>query len=255
MSSKRSIGVVLAAGLGLVVGLFFLWWFQYDTQDRQVADVSEGVDGTTPASSSSPLPRKAAHQARPKLTPTPASPTFPSSPAATASVRFERAQHEWQGMIPESNEVWLCPENAVGCGMARACVEGLCTPCVADDECLGAELCVLGVCMREELVGCRSAADCRADQVCMLSGFTALDARSNRDLKSQCVRDHWREDAENDVAAQRERRIKDQADLAYQNSTTKRGLPAAYRVTPSGELAAKSLRSVLSPESTAQPPP
>src|SRR5690606_14448745 len=104
------------------------------------------------------------------------------------------------GMLQEPGEVWPCPEHAIGCGMARACVDDLCTPCIADGECLASELCVLGVCLVQELVGCQSSADCLQGEVCMMSGFTPLDDRNNRDLKSKCVRDHWNEDLEDRVA-------------------------------------------------------
>lgn len=79
----------------------------------------------------------------------------------------------------------------------------------------------------------------------MMSGFTPVDARNNRDLKSKCVRDAWNEDSADDPVAQQERRDQEKADLAHQNSTTRPGSPGAYRIRPSGEHAVESLRKVL----------
>ena len=72
------------------------------------------------------------------------------------------------------------------CGMALACVEGICSPCTDDAQCLAGELCVLDHCLVEELVGCRSYRDCGEDQLCILSGYTGGTPRANEDMRAYC---------------------------------------------------------------------
>lgn len=72
--------------------------------------------------------------------------------------------------------------------MARACVDGQCIPCRKDDECLLREVCVLDHCIRKELMGCRSRADCRGeDSLCVLSGYTSMDLRGNAEMTASCL--------------------------------------------------------------------
>jgi hypothetical protein len=206
----------MAAGLGAAVGLVLLLIDvamrpEVGTRKSTVSaqETSHHIDVDDPAVRS-PRPSASTFRAR--------KPATAELPSATAPVRFERAADEWQGMLPEPGEVWPCPENASVCGMGRACVDRRCTPCVEDQECLGNELCVLGVCVLTDLAGCRSKEDCADAEVCMMSGFTPLDGRNNSDLQSKCVLDDWdedRDDTDNDVAQHAE----NEADLIQQNSS------------------------------------
>ncbi len=89
-------------------------------------------------------------------------------------------------MLQEEGDVWPCAEGA--CSMARACVDDVCVPCAAHAECLEAELCVLGACVLTDQADCQSRADCsEEDAFCILSGFTAMDPRGNRDMHATCL--------------------------------------------------------------------
>jgi hypothetical protein len=79
--------------------------------------------------------------------------------------------------------------DAVGCdgfcGMALACVKGVCGACNSDADCLRDEVCVLDHCLRSSGVSCRSYEDCGPQSLCVLSGMSA-DARGNSEMRSYC---------------------------------------------------------------------
>ena len=74
------------------------------------------------------------------------------------------------------------------CGLARACRNGSCGPCLEDGDCNTGENCgALDHCVRAELTECRSTSHCRDEETCVLSGYTPGGARGNEDLRSYCL--------------------------------------------------------------------
>lgn len=110
----------------------------------------------------------------------------PASPPLPAPVRGRLAL-EWQGMQVNPSMQASCG-TADGCGLAMACHGDRCGPCAADSECASGEICVLDHCLRHELAGCRSAADCGREERCLLSGYSS-DSRGNADLRATCLPD------------------------------------------------------------------
>lgn len=101
--------------------------------------------------------------------------------------RFSRAADEWQGMLPDPNDVAPCSPDGL-CPKARACVKGKCVPCASDGECGRQELCVLGHCVLEELVECQSRSDCDGDEaLCILTEYDSLDPRGNLGMRATCL--------------------------------------------------------------------
>ncbi len=105
-------------------------------------------------------------------------------PLAQPPRYFPRAPGEWQGMRVELSSQALC-DAVDSCGLAMACKQGKCGPCVADDECAGGEACVLDHCVRKPLVACRQQSDCSGDALCALSGYSE-GPRGNADLRAYC---------------------------------------------------------------------
>ena len=100
--------------------------------------------------------------------------------------RFSRAADEWQGMLPDPNDVAPCSPDGL-CPKARACIEGKCVPCASDGECGRQELCVLSHCVLEELVECHSRSDCDGDEaLCILTEYDSLDPRGNLGMRATC---------------------------------------------------------------------
>lgn len=97
----------------------------------------------------------------------------------------ERSAGEWQGMLIDMAEEPPC-ESSNDCSLARACLDGKCTGCSSDAECLGHERCVLDHCVLVKLVSCTTSRDCtEPDGVCILSGYS-YDRRGNADMRSFC---------------------------------------------------------------------
>ncbi|WAS89657.1 hypothetical protein [Nannocystis punicea] len=106
-------------------------------------------------------------------------------PGAPAN-RFSRPEREWQGMLPDPTTVWPCMPDGT-CSMARACIDGRCLPCAHDKECRAVERCVFAHCVLSDRIECRSRRDCDdPEALCLLSGYTPLDPRSNRDMHAYC---------------------------------------------------------------------
>jgi hypothetical protein len=100
--------------------------------------------------------------------------------------RFKpRPEGEWDGMLVNLASQPPCLDGAV-CGMARACIEGVCTACGSDHDCNPGEVCVLDHCLMSDRVSCRSTKECSNGAKCTLSGYSA-DLRGNADLSSRCV--------------------------------------------------------------------
>lgn len=77
-------------------------------------------------------------------------------------------------------------ESSTTCGLARACVRGVCLGCVSDGECLDGERCVLQHCVRAENVHCRSKTECPDGEVCLLTEYAATP-RGNESIISACT--------------------------------------------------------------------
>lgn len=98
---------------------------------------------------------------------------------------YERPAGEWGGMLVRRDMRPVCAE-ADGCGLALACIDGLCSPCRGDRDCAYAEICALDHCLREELGECTSAAECPEDSLCVLSGYSP-GVRGNETMISWCL--------------------------------------------------------------------
>ena len=87
-------------------------------------------------------------------------------------------------MLVNIAEVAECGDDGF-CGLALACKQGKCGPCVRDEECLSGEVCVLDHCMQDESVDCESSSQCPDGHACVLSGYST-DVRGNSDMKAFC---------------------------------------------------------------------
>jgi hypothetical protein len=96
-----------------------------------------------------------------------------------------RPAEEWQGMLVNLNITPPC-NSSTDCGLARACLQGVCMPCDADADCGSGEACVLQHCIQQESVECRRAADCDSDSKCVLSEYSN-QPRGNEDVRAYCV--------------------------------------------------------------------
>jgi|SRR5690554_28565 len=97
---------------------------------------------------------------------------------------FPRDSAEWQGMRVDMNIQPPCSESA-NCGLARACIDGKCGPCMSDHDCNVSEICVLEHCVNAEDVECQSKNDCAEGELCILSGYST-DVRNNEDMTAKC---------------------------------------------------------------------
>lgn len=93
-----------------------------------------------------------------------------------------RDPREWQGMLVDVSYQVVCKDF---CGLALACVAGVCGACTSDTDCGRRESCVLDHCLDTSRVSCRSYRDCGSGSVCMLSGLSP-DPRGNAELRSFC---------------------------------------------------------------------
>jgi hypothetical protein len=125
----------------------------------------------------------------------PAAPAPEVSLAAALPPRAPRGRPagEWQGMQLEPGDSFPCLDDPAAslygfCALARACVDGQCVGCQADDDCGAGEACALDHCVPAAQVECRRAADCTEPEAqCVLSGLTAGDPRGNRELRAFCL--------------------------------------------------------------------
>jgi hypothetical protein len=114
--------------------------------------------------------------------PTEDPPQFPPPPLPRYK---ERAAGEWDGMLVDLATTPPC-ESTAGCGLARACLKGICTACTVDAECGSDEGCVRDHCVLRSRIGCRRNSDCGVGNTCMLSGYSP-DPRGNHDMGALCV--------------------------------------------------------------------
>lgn len=96
-----------------------------------------------------------------------------------------RDPDEWQGMLVDTDAKPPC-ESITGCGLGRACKDGVCVACERDTDCGPTETCVLDHCVLKDLATCRSRSDCARGSMCLLSGYTAKP-RGNEEMRSFCV--------------------------------------------------------------------
>lgn len=95
-----------------------------------------------------------------------------------------RAADEWQGMRQDDAVAFQCGSTE-HCGLARACIDGLCVGCSADAECLSSEACVLDHCVPQANVECTSRRECGVDELCMLTGYST-GPRNNDAMRAIC---------------------------------------------------------------------
>jgi hypothetical protein len=112
-----------------------------------------------------------ANGARVNMTST--APAVGKAPVVCHDDRYEeRPPAEWQGMPIDRTITPPC-ESSERCGLARACINGVCTACHADSDCAAPEACVLGHCVLQTLLHCHSRSECCSDELCVLSGYSS----------------------------------------------------------------------------------
>jgi len=173
------IAVVLVA-LVLIGAVATLW----RRTPRAAPRVSEGTTLLGGDKSASPSTRPAETGARPRTivsfsAPAPGSGQPPLAPQPRYRPRDSR---EWQGMLVDESYEVLCKDF---CGLALACVSGVCRACTSDTDCGRHESCVLDHCLDSSRVSCRSYRDCGPQSLCVLSGLSP-DPRGNAELRSFC---------------------------------------------------------------------
>lgn len=104
---------------------------------------------------------------------------------ASPASYYPRPESEWQGMLVDTAHQSYCDGKASSCGLAMACTDNRCGPCLEDSDCGLGESCVLDHCIVSEQMECRSSADCGPGSLCVLSGYSA-DPRGNADTRSYC---------------------------------------------------------------------
>lgn len=104
--------------------------------------------------------------------------------AAAPANAPRRAAEEWQGMKLDDAVAFQCGTTE-HCGLARACIDGLCVGCAADAECLSGEACVLEHCVPQANVECTSRRECGVDELCMLTGYST-GPRNNDAMRATC---------------------------------------------------------------------
>ena len=109
-------------------------------------------------------------------------PAFPIPPLPRYK---QRAADEWQGMLVDLSTQPRCLDGAY-CGLARACIDEVCTACEKDSDCGPGEGCVLDHCLLASRIMCRSTNDCPDRSTCILSGYSP-DPRSNGGMDAVCV--------------------------------------------------------------------
>lgn len=115
--------------------------------------------------------------------------------------RSSRAPSEWQGMQFDVADASECRVEH-SCGLALACIEERCGPCVRDDQCENGEACVLDHCLLRSNVHCRRASDCPNDDLCILTGISD-DPRGNGDMNAICSAQYVAKGTERDPQTQR----------------------------------------------------
>ena len=104
---------------------------------------------------------------------------------ADGPVLHPRDPMEWQGRRVDVSRRAVC-RDATTCGLALACLEGLCGPCTTDADCASGESCVLDHCLLPRLVSCRSRIDCHGGY-CVLQDEGEANARGNQGLRAVCL--------------------------------------------------------------------
>jgi len=114
---------------------------------------------------------------------------------------FPRRQGEWQGWLVNLGIRAPCSDHNI-CGLALACVSGLCGPCTEDWQCEDGEVCALDHCLRSGKAGCRSRDDCRAGEICLMNG-AMLGLRGNAEVHTNCENPNDTAQTEKDPAPDR----------------------------------------------------
>ncbi len=158
----------LYAVVGCVCG--FLFWVG-SRREAETVPASPSVTTATRSGDSAAAAKETAPARGPA-----ASPRSRETPPRLAT--------EWQGMKQDASITPPCYSSA-RCGLARACIDGVCVACLSDSECAEGEVCVLDNCLLGSQVECRKAADCDAGSMCVISGYSS-DIRGNAETKAYC---------------------------------------------------------------------
>jgi hypothetical protein len=174
-------GVTAAMLVCLVVGLVILRQRSRarPTLTRQMIQADRGEDVPPPKVSAKLAAGPSEHA------PANDSPESSQRPPPRTPSYKARPQGEWQGMLVDLAVQPPCLDSSP-CGLARACIQGVCTACSVDSDCAAGESCVLDHCVKNERVQCRSTKDCSDEGTCILSGYSS-DPRGNSDMSSRCI--------------------------------------------------------------------
>ncbi|MCG8555441.1 MAG: hypothetical protein MJD61_09175 [Proteobacteria bacterium] len=186
-------GMLGAAAVLLAVGG---WWLGKQWRGVKAAPLLADAREESLVENSAPVEVSKAYSRRrasgQSVAGRPAPEQAPYRPSAPSDRFHPRDPNEWQGMLVNVANFQVCTRSG-SCGLGLACIERRCGPCSLDAECAEGEACVLDRCLREGNVGCRSRRDCGhlgEDALCILSGLTAHDPRSNAELRSYCNPGH-----------------------------------------------------------------
>lgn len=91
---------------------------------------------------------------------------------------------EWQGALVNESLQIPCVGSQT-CGLALACIEGICSPCRADSDCVSGERCAVQHCILSENHACTTRRDCGTNELCELSGLSP-GPRGNASTTSYC---------------------------------------------------------------------
>ncbi len=144
--------------------------------------------GVWPAASEARVPAAPAASRPRGYTPRAIAPSLAVAPVEVAGPDANlhpRKSGDWDGMRVDLSRRPPC-ETSLHCSFAKACIDGACGPCTADEQCAGGERCVLDHCVPAANASCRSRTDCGADEMCVLSGYSD-GARHNADMRAYCL--------------------------------------------------------------------
>jgi hypothetical protein len=169
MRKRLALGLILLTALLLVVAMTSL---ATPTQVQALPTVRENQQMAAAVSApSAPLkPDDGVLPASMELLPPP--------------VYVARAPDEWQGALVNENLQIPCQTSAT-CGLALACIDGICSACTADSECLLGERCAMQHCVLSQNFSCGSRRDCAANELCELSPLSP-GPRGNANTRSHC---------------------------------------------------------------------
>jgi hypothetical protein len=179
----RSLMVLCGA---LVIGYYIVWRFLDSSSDANVPASPVADVESKPAETTSRTNTMVSDRTRGAVAASAAGVAVPMAPPQGEPSYHPRDPAEWTGMLVDLRFQPPC-ENSENCGLARACVEGVCTACNIDRHCARNEVCIWDHCLVAANVSCRTTRDCRGDAAaCIFTGYSE-DPRGNAEMKSVCV--------------------------------------------------------------------